>query len=320
MYKIGELFAGIGGIGLGFKKAGFSLVWANEIDAKACHTYRKNFKHLVINEDMTKVDPTTLEKVDILTGGFPCQAFSIAGYRKGFKDDRGNLFFDILRYIQLINPRVVFLENVKNLSSHDHGNTFKIIQEKLKEAGYHIKSQVMNTSHYSEVPQNRERIYIVCFKNKKDFDKFEFPSKTNDVRPVTDFLEKKVDDIFYYTDTKMYPELKKEITDHNKIYQWRRHYVRENKSFLCPTLTANMGTGGHNVPLVLDEKDVRKLTPRECIRFQGFPDDFILPTDLPNSALYKQIGNSVSVPVIYAIAKNIKKALDQNDKNEKNSA
>ena len=109
MYTVGELFAGIGGIGLGFQKAGFSLSWANEIDEKACHTYRKNFKHLLINEDMTKVNPSTLSKVDILTGGFPCQAFSIAGYRKGFKDDRGNLFFDILRYIKEIKPRVVFL-------------------------------------------------------------------------------------------------------------------------------------------------------------------------------------------------------------------
>lgn len=317
MYTVGELFAGIGGIGLGFQKAGFSLSWANEIDEKACHTYKKNFKHLLINEDMTKVDPSTLNKVDILTGGFPCQAFSIAGYRKGFKDDRGNLFFDILRYIKILKPRVVFLENVKNLSSHDHGNTFKVIQNKLKEAGYHIKSQVMNTSHYSEVPQNRERIYIVCFRNKKDYDGFEFPQKTNNVKPVTNFLEDEADKSFYYTNTPMYQQLKNEIIDHNKIYQWRRHYVRENKSFLCPTLTANMGTGGHNVPLILDKKDIRKLTPRECARFQGFPDKFILPDDLPKSALYKQIGNSVSVPVIYAIAKNIKKALDNNDTDKK---
>ncbi|MBQ9738854.1 MAG: DNA cytosine methyltransferase [Alphaproteobacteria bacterium] len=317
MYTVGELFAGIGGIGLGFQKAGFSLSWANEIDEKACHTYRKNFKHLLINEDMTKVNPSTLSKVDILTGGFPCQAFSIAGYRKGFKDDRGNLFFDILRYIKILKPRVVFLENVKNLSSHDHGNTFKVIQNKLKEAGYYIKSQVMNTSHYSDVPQNRERIYIVCFRNKKDYDSFEFPQKTNNVKPVTNFLEDEADKSFYYTNTPMYQQLKNEIVDHNKIYQWRRHYVRENKSFLCPTLTANMGTGGHNVPLILDKKDIRKLTPRECARFQGFPDKFVLPDDLPKSALYKQIGNSVSVPVIYAIAKNIKKALDNNDTDKK---
>lgn len=315
MYKVGELFAGIGGIGLGFKEAGFKLAWANEIDEKACQTYKMNFDHLLINEDMKKLDPNILEKVDVLTGGFPCQAFSIAGYRKGFKDERGNLFFDILRYIKAINPRVVFLENVKNLASHDHGNTFKVIQEKLNEAGYYLKSQVMNTSQYSEVPQNRERIYIVCFKNKKDFDRFEFPKKINSCKSVTDFFEKEVNESFYYTQSKMYSKLKKEITDPNKIYQWRRQYVRENKSYLCPTLTANMGMGGHNVPLILDKKDIRKLTPRECIRFQGFPDSYIFPSTLPNSALYKQIGNSVSVPVIYAIAKNIKKALDDENKN-----
>ena len=196
------------------------------------------------------------------------------------------------------------------MASHDHGNTFRIIQDKLKGTGYYIKSQVLNTSQYSEVPQNRERIYIVCFKNKKDFDRFEFPHRVDDTNPISSYIESEVESHFYYTETKMYDILKKEITDPNKIYQWRRRYVRENKSLLCPTLTANMGTGGHNVPLIIDSKGIRKLTPRECARFQGFPDDFILPSDLPNSALYKQIGNSVSVPIIFKIAKNIKKALD----------
>src|SRR5574344_2201922 len=174
-YKIGELFAGIGGIGLGFKEAGFDLAWANEIDEKACITYSANFKHLLINEDMTKVNPKELPDIDILTGGFPCQAFSVAGYRKGFKDDRGNLFFDILRYINNLQPKVVFLENVKNLTTHDGGHTFEVIQKELKSAGYYIKSNILNTAEYSDVPQNRERIYIVCFKDKNLFDKFKFP-------------------------------------------------------------------------------------------------------------------------------------------------
>ncbi|MCL2017792.1 MAG: DNA cytosine methyltransferase [Alphaproteobacteria bacterium] len=312
-FQVGELFAGVGGIGLGFKDAGFDVVWANEIDANACQTYSKNFSHLVINEDMQKVDPAKLPKTDILTGGFPCQAFSVAGYRKGFKDDRGNLFFDIIRFIKALKPRVVFLENVKNLAAHDHGNTFKIIQKELQDAGYMIKAQVLNTAQYSEVPQNRERIYIVCFKKKKDYENFKFPKKIDNPRPITDFIEKTVDDKFYYTHTKYYPELKREITNPKTVYQWRRQYVRENKSNLCPTLTANMGMGGHNVPLVKDNKDIRKLTPRECARFQGFPDSFILPNDLPMSALYKQMGNSVSVPVIKAIAKNILVALKATD-------
>jgi DNA (cytosine-5)-methyltransferase 1 len=314
MYSIGELFAGIGGIGLGFKKAnGFKLIWANEIDANACATYKKNFRRVVavINKDMTTINPSKeIEKVDILTGGFPCQAFSIAGYRKGFKDERGNLFFDILRFIKAIKPRVIFLENVKNLSTHDNGKTFEIIQDELKKTKYHIKFQLLNTSDYSEIPQNRERIYIVCFRNKQECDKFQFPRKSKKRKSISDLLEPIVANEFYYNDTKYYSNLKEKIKNTNTIYQWRRTYVRENKSKLCPTLTANMGMGGHNVPLIKDKKGVRKLTPRECARFQGFPDEFILPNDMSKHALYKQIGNSVSVPVVTAIAKNIKKALE----------
>lgn len=316
-YKVGELFAGIGGIGLGFMNAGFDVVWANEIDEKASITYKKNFKHTLVTKDMTKVTKDDLLniEIDILTGGFPCQAFSIAGYRKGFNDDRGNLFFDILRYIDILQPKVVFLENVKNLSSHDNGNTFRRIQEELNNAGYYIKSNVLNTCNYSDVPQNRERIYIVCFKNKEMYEKFKFPSKVNKTKSIRSFLDKNAGEEFYYYKSIYYNQLKETMKNPDTIYQWRRVYVRENKSNLCPTLTANMGTGGHNVPLVLDENNqIRKLTPRECARFQGYPDSYILPDDLPNSALYKQIGNSVSVPVITAIAKNIKKVLESEDK------
>jgi len=311
-YKIGELFAGIGGIGLGFKEAGFDLVWANEIDEKACITYSNNFKHLLINKDMKEINPHDLQSIDILTGGFPCQAFSVAGYRKGFKDDRGNLFFDILRYINILQPKVVFLENVKNLTSHDNGNTFEVIQKELKNAGYYIKSSVLNTSEYSDVPQNRERIYIVCFKDKKQADKFKFPKPTKSLKSIRELLDTGVSEEFSYKNSKYFDQLKREMTRKDTIYQWRRIYVRENKNNLCPTLTANMGTGGHNVPLIIDEKnDIRKLTPRECARFQGFPDSYKLPDSLPKSALYKQIGNSVSVPVINAIAKNIMKVLEE---------
>ena len=137
-YKVGELFAGIGGIGLGFINAGFDVVWANEIDERASFTYQQNFKHTLINKDMKDIDPFGLPKIDILTGGFPCQAFSIAGHRHGFKDDRGNLFFDILRYTEALKPKVIFLENVKNLSSHDDGKTFERMQQELSNAGYFI--------------------------------------------------------------------------------------------------------------------------------------------------------------------------------------
>lgn len=310
-YTVGELFAGIGGIGLGFKQSGYDVIWANEIDPKACVTYSKNFTHTMINKNMEDVDPSALPKVDVLTGGFPCQSFSIAGYRKGFKDDRGNLFFDIIRFIKVIKPRVVLLENVKNLTSHDKGNTFKVIQEELIKLGFYIRSSVLNTSEYSDIPQNRERIYIVCFKDKKASENFKFPKKNDKIKKTIELLEKEqVDEVFFYDKNARYKELSLEITDPESIYQWRRVYVRKNKSGVCPTLTANMGTGGHNVPLILDKNRIRKLTPRECSRFQGFPDDFIFPTNLPNSALYKQIGNSVSVPVIKSIADNISNALD----------
>ena len=310
-YQVGELFAGIGGIGLGFQGAGFELAWANEIDEKACITYANNFSHLLINKDMTEVDPNELPKIDVLTGGFPCQAFSIAGYRKGFKDDRGNLFFDIIRYIDILQPKVVFLEYVKNLTAHDNGRTFNVIQKELTKAGYYIKSNVLNTAQYSDVPQNRERIYIVCFKSKEQADKFKFPQPVNKVRSIRSLLDTNVSNEYSYKNSKYYEQLKSEMTNPNTIYQWRRIYVRENKNNLCPTLTANMGTGGHNVPLVMDKDDIRKLTPRECARFQGFPDNYKLPDNLPKSALYKQIGNSVSVPVIKAIAKNIMQVLEE---------
>ena len=310
-FTVASLFAGIGGIDLGFKQTGFKIKWANEIDQKACQTYKANFSHKIICDDIKNLDPTKLTKVDILTAGFPCQAFSIAGYRKGFEDDRGSIFFDLMGVVKEIKPRVLFLENVKNLQSHNQGQTFNHIIKSVEKLGFNVKYKVMNSCQYSNIPQNRERIYIICFANKNDYNNFKFPSKTNKQLQITDLVDKKVsDNSYYYNKTKYYEILKKEITSKNTCYQWRRKYVRENKSNLCPTLTANMGTGGHNVPLIIDDKDIRKLTPRECARFQGFNDNFRLPNDLPKSALYKQFGNSVSVPVVKSIAKEILKALN----------
>ena len=307
--KVGELFAGIGGIGLAFRQAGFDIGWANEIDKKAYLTYSKNFNNHAVNEDMKKVNPIKLGPIDVLAGGFPCQSFSIAGHMKGFEDPRGNLFFDILNFVDVLQPPIIFLENVKNLLSHDCGRTFKIIQGELSNAGYYIKHKVLNTAEYSDIPQNRERLYIVCFGHKEHYEKFKFPKPIKKTKSIRSLLESNVSEKFSYKNSKYYTLLKETMTNPNTLYQWRRTYVRENKKGLCPTLTANMGTGGHNVPLVLDGNDIRKLTPRECARFQGFPDSFIFPDELPNSELYKQIGNSVSIPVVRAIAKNIIKAL-----------
>jgi DNA (cytosine-5)-methyltransferase 1 len=309
VFKVGDLFAGIGGVALGFEKAGMHVVWANEIDSRACTTYRYNFNHKLIEDDIHNLDKEKLDKIDVLCGGFPWQSFSIAGYRKGFDDDRGNLFFEIMRLAKQLKPKVIFLENVKNLKTHDNGKTFSIIKSCLEQNGYHVRYKIMNTCEYSNIPQNRERIYIIAFKHRTVYDNFTFPNKIKSLKPIHSLLEEEVADCFYYKNSSIYKQLKKEIINPNSIYQWRRIYVRENKSGVCPTLTANMGTGGHNVPLILDRKDIRKLTPRECLNFQGFPNNFKIPKELSKSSLYKQIGNSVSVPVIKSIAINIKKAM-----------
>jgi DNA (cytosine-5)-methyltransferase 1 len=314
IFKVGSLYAGVGGICLGFKQAGFGIEWANEFDKNACITYRTNFDHTLIEEDVWKIDIEQLEKVDIIAGGFPCQPFSIAGYRKGFEDERGNHFFRIIQFLKYHKPKVIFLENVKNLTSHDKGNTFKVIKETLNFHGYDLHFKVVNTKEIGNIPQNRERIIIIGFiKDENNYSKyFEFPEKIKLTNYISDIIEtEKVDDKYYYQDSWYgYNLLSNEIKSNETIYQWRRHYVRENKSNVCPTLTANMGTGGHNVPIIQTEYGIRKLTPRECFLFQGFPENFKLP-DISNAHLYKQAGNSVSVPVIKRIAENILKALNK---------
>lgn len=311
-YRTADLFAGIGGIRLGFEKAGFSTVFANDFEPNCKKTYDLNFKNSkLVVEDIRKVGIDDLPDFDFLLGGFPCQAFSIAGYRQGFNDkkDRGNLFFDVARILELRKPEGFLLENVKNLKNHDHGKTFRIIEESLKGLGYHLRVQVLNSMDYGNIPQNRERIYIVGFKNHNYADKFCFPKPIKLTKTIADILEAKVNEKYYYNGKPLYNRLKDYIKDEGKIYQWRRQYVRENKKGVCPTLTANMGMGGHNVPIIRDKKGIRKLTPMECARIQGFPENYKLP-ELADSVLYKQIGNSVSVPVVEHIAKQIKKAME----------
>ena len=310
--RVASLFAGIGGICYGFQQAGAQIVWANEIDKDACKTYRKNFGNVHLCQgDIREVDPDDIPKIDILNGGFPCQAFSVAGYRKGFDDERGNLFFEITRILHYKRPKAILLENVKNLETHDHGNTFRVIKEQLELLGYHVHHKVLNTMEYGNVPQNRERIYIVGFLSQEAYDKFEYPEPvplTKNIHDIIDVTDQKPLGL-YYENSKYYPELKKVMTKKDTVYQWRRVYCRENKSNVCPTLTANMGTGGHNVPLILDDFGIRKLTPEECVGFQGFPEEFSFPDDISNASKYKQAGNSVSVPVIKRIAENMIKAL-----------
>ena len=277
---------------------------------------KKNFDLKVDNRDIHDVQPDEIPDVDVIVGGFPCQAFSIAGYRQGFNDakGRGTLFFEMIRIIHEKKPRIVFLENVKNLVSHDNGNTFRVILKALRNEGYKCRYQVLNAMEYGNMPQNRERIYIVAFRNDDDFAKFSFPDPIPLTRSLEDVIDfhSKVDDRYYYTKDKykgdIYDKLVEAMNDNRAIYQWRRQYVRKNKSGVVPTLTANMGGGGHNVPLILSDTGIRKLTPHECFNVQGFPANFVLP-DLAESRLYKQAGNSVCVDVIYRIAENIASAI-----------
>lgn len=320
-YTVGSLYAGIGGICLGFKKSGFKILWANEFDKNACITYRNNFSHKLIEGDVLELDLNKIPKIDILTAGFPCQPFSVAGYRKGFNDNRGNHFFRILDFVDTMRPKVVFLENVKNLTTHDHGKTMQVIEDSLRERNYSFQAKVLNTKDYGNIPHNRERIFMVAF--DKEFypnaeSSFEFPKEEKLTKTIKDIIIKeKVDDTFYYgADKYMYNMLEETMQSEDTVYQFRRQYVRENKSNVCPTLTANMGTGGHNVPLIKTEYGFRKLTPRECLRFQGFDDTFEIPKELANSSIYKQAGNSVSVPVIKAVSKNILEVLNTSNESE----
>ena len=318
--RAGAFFDGVGGIELGFEQTGkLRIVYANEFDKNARTTYALNNPGIPLDgRDIHDVKTDEIPDCDVLMGGFPCQAFSVAGYRKGFADDRGDLFFEMLRMVNAKQPRVVFVENVKNLVNHDKGNTFKVIKEALTENNYYIKWKVLNGKDYGNVPQNRERIYVTALKYKSDCDKFVFPEPvklTKTLHDVIDFHNKK-DEKYYYRKGKQpfYDKLVPEITSQDTLYQWRRQYVRANKSNVSPTLTANMGTGGHNVPLLLtDSGEIRKLTPKETFNVQGYPQDFKLPDDTANGQLYKQAGNSVVVPVIHRIAENVMDVISDDD-------
>lgn len=325
-YKMASLFAGIGGIDLGFEEAGISPIWANEIDKYCAITFNKNHPNIkLIVDDICNIKGSDIPSVDILTGGFPCQPFSIAGYRRGFLDDRGNMFFQIMRIVSEMEkcnnkPRVIFLENVKNLKTHNDGNTFKVIKEELEHRGYHVTEKVLNTCEYGNIPQNRERIFIVAFLNEEDFRYFSWENipkikLTNNLNKVIDWDMPVEDKYKYDKDKKCYSLLKENVINKNVIYQYRRVYVRANKAGVCPTLTANMGMGGHNVPIILTNYGIiRKLTPRECLLLQGFPESFIIPEELSDSKIYKQAGNAVSVPVIKRVADEIIHALEMGEK------
>lgn len=315
--KCASFFAGVGGIDIGFESTNyFDVVYANEIDEYPVKTYELNSDIKVDCRDIHDVKEEQLPNFDVMLAGFPCQAFSIAGQRKGFDDEkgRGTLFFELIRIIKAKQPQIVFLENVKNLVGHDGGNTFSVIIDELHKEHYHVKHRVLNAMEYGNIPQNRERIYIAAFKDEEVYKNFEFPDPvplTTPLSAIIDF-DTKLDEKYYYREGKykgdIYEKLVESMDDNNAIYQWRRKYVRKNKSGVVPTLTANQGEGGHNVCLINTSHGIRKMTPHECFNTQGFPIDFKLPDKMSDARLYKQAGNSVCVSVIGRIATNIAKA------------
>jgi len=320
---VGCLFAAIGGFCRAFEEAGATVAWANEKDCFAAETFRLNFPHVrCIEEDIESLSVSAgkLEPVDILTAGFPCQPFSVAGDKLGFQDERGLLFLHIIRIIRefgTTKPKVLLLENVKNLKTHDKGRTFARIKSEVQKAGYWFEDRdvrILHTADFTDIPQNRERIFMVAFsRDHFPANSFNFPKPLpkRNTRPVTEFLDLncKPSDWFYFKPRSQYYSLFKKAIDRggrNAIYQLRRNYVRRNMSGMCFTLMANMGDGGHNQPVIRDRWGIRKLTPRECARLQGYKDSWLkLPLDLSNTQVYKQIGNSITVPLVIKLAEEI---------------
>jgi DNA (cytosine-5)-methyltransferase 1 len=310
-YTLVDLFCGTGAFSYAFHQTEkVKTIFANDMLDSSEKIFNLNNNIKLTKQNLIDIEDSNIPKSDIITAGFPCQPFSIAGMQKGFDDERSNVFWKILSIVKNNNPKIVILENVKNLQSHDDGNTFKIIIDNLEKLNYYIKYSILNTSKITGIPQNRERIYIVCFKDKIMYDNFDFNFPEIDLKPITEFLENNIPEKYYYNDsTIIYNELKTNVIKHittNTIYQYRRYYVRENKNNVCPTLTANMGSGGHNVPIILDDKGIRKLTPRECFNLQGFPSNYKLPS-ISTSKLYSLAGNAVSIPVVSLISNKILK-------------
>lgn len=300
-YKAIDLFAGIGGIRLGFERAfgkTIEFVFASEIDKYACETYYANFGEKPCG-DITKIDEKNIPPFDILLAGFPCQAFSVAGLRKGFEDTRGTLFFEIARILKHHKPKVVFLENVKGFKNHDKGTTFKVIKETLEELGYKIFSQVLNAKDFG-VPQNRERIYIIGFLDNDV--EFEFPSKIEKEMKVFDILEKEIDAKYTISDKLWAGHQKRKIEHREKGNGFGYSLFDENSKYTS-TISARYYKDGSEILIKQKDKNPRKLTPKEASRLQGFGDDFkIVASDMQ---AYKQFGNSVAVPVIEQLAKRI---------------
>ena len=299
-YKVCSLFAGIGGIDLAFQQAGFEIVWANELDSDACKTYRYNFQNTVLTEgDIRKINADDIPDFYILTAGFPCQSFSVCGNRKGFADERGNLFFEIMRIVDAKKPKIIFLENVANLTEHDNGKTFNRIHNELSDRDYYIRYLIADACNYG-IPQHRTRTYIVAFKDFDMCNKFQFPKEQPLKKHIFDIIDRsvKADKNFYLNENSVqYQKMKNAITDENQIYRFSDYGIQKSKDEISFTLKANMGTWYNRVPIIKDNFGIRTITPQECLALQGFPKSFDFP-DIPIKSMYKQCGNTVVVPVV----------------------
>ena len=323
MMNIAEFCTGTGAFSSAFAELNkvvgqsqYRTVYTNDIEPSSKTIFDLNHDIELTCKDIHDIDVNELPSFDIMTAGFPCQSFSIAGERLGFDDPRANVFWKLLEIIEHIQPRVVIFENVKNLQAHNNGTTFEIIKGCIEELGYKVKYKVMNTCEYTHIPQNRERIYIVCFKDEPAYELFEFPQPSHiPTLPITNFLESDINNKYYYNPScaiydKLVSGVTKSVMD-SVVYQYRRYYVRENKNNVCPTLTANMGGGGHNVPIIRDEQGIRKLTPRECFNLQGFSNTYTLP-NLADTKLYKLAGNAVTLPLVVRLVEELHNVLFRN--------
>ncbi|MCL2221329.1 MAG: HpaII family restriction endonuclease [Oscillospiraceae bacterium] len=329
-----DLFAGIGGIRLGFEKAfgdEVQTVFVSEIDDNAQKTYKSNFDDdFEIKGDITKIAETDIPTFDICLAGFPCQAFSLAGQRKGFEDDykgssRGTLFFDVVRICAYHKPKVILCENVKGLAIHDKGRTYEIIKGALEEIGYTVHEKVLNSRDFG-VPQNRERIYIVAFRNDIDSSDFEFPNPKDSNKRLEDIIEDKAVSAKYYLSETYVETLVKHKARHESKGNGFGYEIREWSGVAGAIVCGGMGrernllidkrqtdlTPVTHIKGKINNKGIRKMTPREWARLQGYDDEYKLP--LADVHLYKQLGNSVTVPVIEEIAKQIKDTLSRADK------
>lgn len=308
-YTIIDLFAGIGGTRLGFQLHGnIRSVFSSEMDKFAVKTYKANFGEEPAG-DITKIDEEIIPDHDILVGGFPCQAFSQAGLKKGFEDTRGTLFFDIARILKAKKPKAFLLENVKNLLGHDRGNTFKVIHNTLLELGYYVFYTTLKAKDFG-LPQNRERIYIVGFDKEQvpNGVLFNFPEPTYESTRVGDILETEVDEKYTISD-KLWEGHKRRKKEHIEKGNGFGYSLFNEDSEYTSTISARYYKDGSEILISQGKnKNPRKLTPREAARLQGFPEKFIIPVS--DTQAYKQFGNSVAVPVIYEIAKEMYRVLE----------